>query len=145
MGKTHICAAMLLLSAAAVSEARSNWIRLGEDARAEIFIDSASIERPPGYVKAWTMLSFKGRQRGGWRSERRMFMFSCKDRTLEWQQSMYMAEPMGEGEFVHARSLNRYGVGDLRLVELDPSTKDKSVYKEAVPESEFLSVFKDLC
>jgi hypothetical protein len=58
---------------------------------------------------------------------------------------MYMAEPMGEGEFVHARSLNRYGVGDLRLVELDPSTKDKSVYKEAVPESEFLSVFKDLC
>lgn len=136
---------MILFSVASMSQAKVNWIRLGENARAEIFIDNPSIERPPGYVKAWTMLSFKSKQRGGWRSERRMFMFSCKDRTLEWQQSMYQAEPMGEGEFLHSRSLNRYGVGDLRLVELDPSTKDERLYKDAVPESEFISVFKGLC
>lgn len=131
--------------AAAVADAKTAWVLLGDTARAEVYINAADVYRPPYYVKAWTMLSYKNRQRGGWLSEKRLFMFSCKDQTLEWQQSMYYAEPMGEGAFLHARTLTKYGVGDLRLVELDPSTKDKRLYKEAVPESNFIASFKSLC
>lgn len=143
--KARACVAIVLAGLSSLAVAKVNWLRLGEDLRAEIFIETANLERPPSYVKAWTLLNYKSRQRGGWVSEKRLFMFSCKDHTLQWQQSMYYAEPMGEGEFLHVRTLNRYGVGDLRLVELDPSTKDKAVYKTAVPESAFVPVFKSLC
>lgn len=139
------CLLLFLLPAAVTSEAKTAWVLLGETPRAEVYINAADVYRPPYYVKAWTLLSFKSRQRGGWLSEKRLFMFSCKDQTLEWQQSMYYSEPMGEGQFLHARTLTKYGVGDLRLVELDPSTKDKRIYKEAVPESNFIASFKSLC
>ena len=136
---------LLLLSVAAPALAATNWVWLGEEPRAEVFVDNAGVTRPHAYVKVWTMLSFKARQRGGWLSEKRLFMFSCKDQTLDWQQSMYYAAPMGEGELLHVRTLTKYGVGDLRLVELDPSTKDQRIYREAVPESAFIAAFKSLC
>lgn len=136
---------LVLLHIAAPSLARANWVLLGENERAEVYIDNAGIVRPPAYVKAWTMLSFKSRQRGGWLSEKRLFMFSCKDQSLDWQQSMYYSDRMGEGDLVHVRTLTRYGVGDLRLAELDPSTKDMNTYKDAVPESRFVTAFRSLC
>lgn len=136
---------LCLLLACGVCMAKNGWVLLGDTPRAEVYIDTYDIYRPPHYVKAWTLLSYKSRQRGGWLSEKRLFMFSCKEQTLEWMQSVYYADSMGEGEFLHARSLTKYGVGDLRLVELDPSTKDPKIYKEAVPESYFLASFKSLC
>jgi hypothetical protein len=141
----RLCLLSCLLAIPLVSNAKTAWVLLGDSPHAEVYINAADVYRPPNYVKAWTMLSFKTRQRGGWLSEKRLFMFSCKDQTLEWQQSMYYAEPMGGGEFLHARTLTKYGVGDLRLVELDPSTKDKRIYKDAVPESNFIASFKSLC
>lgn len=141
----RICILLALSAIAMPSMAKVNWLWLGENARAEIFVDTYGVTRPGAYVKVWTLLSFKSRQRGGWLSEKRLFLFSCKDQSLEWQQSMYYGGPMGEGEFVHARTLTKYGVGDLSLVELDPSTKDKSKYREAVPESGFIAAFKSLC
>lgn len=135
----------LLLCSAMPAHAKVNWVWLGEDARAHVYLDNANVARPPAYVKMWTMLTFKARQRGGWVSEKRLFMFSCKDQTLDWQQSMYYSEPMGEGEILLARTLTKSGVGDLRLVELDPSTKDPKVYRDAVPESRFVAAFKSMC
>lgn len=139
----HLLVCALLACAPAI--ATNSWLLLGETPRAEVYVNGYDVYRPPSYVKVWTLLSYKSRQRGGWLSEKRLFMFSCKDNTLEWQQSMYYAETMGDGEFLHARTLTKYGVGDLRLVELDPSTKDPKVYKEAVPESNFIAAFKSLC
>ena len=141
----RICILLAFMGIAAPSAAKVNWLWLGEDARAEIFVDTHGVERSGAYVKVWTMLSFKARQRGGWVSEKRLFLFSCKDQSLEWQQSMYYGGPMGEEEFVHARTLTKYGIGDLSLVDLDPSTKDKKKYKDAVPESNFIAAFKSLC
>ncbi len=139
------CLAVILVGIAPVSVARNNWLRLGDNARAEIYVDSTNVERPPLYVKFWSMLNYKQRQRGGWLSEKRLFMYSCKEHALEWQQSMYYATPMADGEFIQARTLNRYGLDDPRLGELDPSTKDKRKYKDAVPEAAFNSVFDRLC
>jgi hypothetical protein len=137
-----LCASLLFCLPAS---ARYNWMLLGENNRAEIYIDTFNVVRPAFHVKAWTLLSYKSRQRGGWISERRLFLFSCKDQTLEWQQSMYYAEAMGEGELVLARTLTKYGVTDLAFGQFDPNTKDKKIYRDAVPESNFTAVFKSLC
>lgn len=134
-----------LLFASLPCTAKVNWVWLGVTERAEVYVDNADVTRPPGYVKLWTMLSFKSQERGGWLSEKRLFMFSCKDLVLDWQQSMYYADRMGEGDLLHVRTLTKYGVGDLRLIELDPSTKDPKVYAQAVPESRFLPALKSLC
>ncbi|MFI4939389.1 MAG: surface-adhesin E family protein [Burkholderiales bacterium] len=144
---------LLLLTMLCVSQcissnalAKVTWVRLGEDARVEIFIDSHNIARPPDYVKFWTLLQYKSGQPGGWRSEKRLFVFSCKNHWLEWQQSMYYFSPHGEGELLDVRTLNKYGIGKLLPRELDPSTgRDESNYKDAVPESAFISVFNSLC
>lgn len=137
-------ALLVLLNIVVPSSARVNWVLLGENERAEIYIDNAGVVRPLAHVKAWTMLSFKSRQRDGWLSEKRLFMFSCKDQSLDWQQSLYYSDRMGEGDLVQVRTFTKYG-GGLGRVELDPRTKDMNIYKDAVPESRFLATFRSLC
>ena len=136
---------LLLLPLCGQAFARNNWIWQGEDERADIYIDSTNLSDSAEWVKVWTLLSFKHVQRGGWLSERRLFMFSCKDQSLEWQQSMFYEGYMGEGRFLQARSLSVYGVNDMRLLELDPRTKDKEAFLKAVPEGLFIDTFKRLC
>ena len=125
--------------------AKTNWVWQGEDDRADVYIDSTNLSDSPEWVKVWTLLSFKQIQRGGWLSEKRLFMFSCKEESLEWQQSMFYAGHMGEGNFMQARSLSAYGVNDLRLLELDPRTKDKDAFLKANPEGRYIETFKRLC
>jgi hypothetical protein len=140
------CVAVLLLLGIVECHAFAKWLRLGEDARAEVYIDLNNIQQPSSHVKAWTLLSFKSPQRGGWSSERRLFVYSCKDQKLEWLQSQYYDDRLGDGLFMGARTFNRFGVSGLTLGELDPSTtSDKANYQEAVPESKFLFVFKQFC
>jgi hypothetical protein len=136
----------LLLICAVTATAAPNWLRVGKSPRAEVYVDTHSVERPFEHVKFWTLLQFKTRQSGGWISERRLFLFSCKTRSLEWQQSMYYAEAMGDGELLDVRTLNKYGNDDLVAKEFEPSTNEGSInYKAAVPESAFLDVFKSMC
>lgn len=140
------CAAFLLLLGMTECFAFAKWLRMGEDTRAEVYIDLNNIQQPPAFVKAWTMLSFKAPQRGGWSSERRLFVYSCKDQKLEWLQSQYYDDRLGDGQFMGARTHNQYGVSGLVLGELDPSTtSDKKNYMEAVPEAKYLFVFKQFC
>lgn len=142
---TKVLVAGAILAAAIPAFARVNWVWMGESTRAAIYVNNADVARPPNYVKVWTLLSYKSRQRGGWRSEKRLFMFSCRDQSLDWQQSMYYAEPMGEGDLLNVRTLTQYRLGDLKLIELDPSTKDPGIYRDAVPESQFAAALKSLC
>jgi hypothetical protein len=136
----------LLLLIAATTSATPNWLRVGKSPRAEVYVDTQSVERPFEHLKFWTLLQYKARQSGGWISERRLFLFSCKTHSLEWQQSMYYAESMGDGELLDVRTLSKYGNDDLAAKEFDPSTSEgKSNYKEAVPESTFVDVFHSMC
>ncbi|HJW55481.1 MAG TPA: surface-adhesin E family protein [Burkholderiaceae bacterium] len=127
--------AATLLALAGSAMARPNWLLIGSDGGVDLYIDEASIERPAGHVKAWTMLSFDKRQKGGSLSEQRLFLFSCKDQMLEWQQSIHYAEPLGEGEFVQARSR-------LRAVAAE---RDASHGAAVLPEANFLHIFNSLC
>jgi hypothetical protein len=137
---------LLLLFVAVVAGAASNWLRVGKSPRAEVYVDTLSVERPFEHLKFWTLLQYKARQSGGWISERRLFLFSCKSHSLEWQQSMYYADSMGDGELLDVHTLNKYGNDDLVAREFDPSTSEgKSNYKEAVPESAFVDVFQSMC
>jgi hypothetical protein len=147
MKSVCVIAVLLLaaVSASASASATTNWVWLGDKEGASIYIDAASVTHVPAYVKLWTMLSYKSEQRGGWRSQKRLFLFSCKNQTLEWEQSMYFAGSMGEGDFVNTRARSRFGLEDLKLGELDPSTTDPKLYSKAVPESNFIASFKSLC
>jgi len=138
-------AMLLLLTAAMPAMAGANWVWLGEDAQAEIYLDSAGLERMPGFVKAWTLLSFKTRHSGGWLSEKRLLLFSCKDRSFAWLQSMYYDDRMSDGAFLQARTLNRYGTKEWRSFAPGRRARDAETEPEAVPETRFAGAFTSLC
>jgi hypothetical protein len=124
--------ATLVLPASAAPPA---WLKLGESGADEIYIDTANLENPAGYVKVWTMLSYKRPRSGGAASERRLFLYSCREQTLQWQQSMYYAGPLGEGDLLDVRAWT----GNA------PGTQDQGRLPDAVPENGFAQVFRKLC
>lgn len=135
----------VLIACIGPSRAQSHWLRLGENAGAEIYIDAVHTVRSPAYIKAWTLLSFDEATNDGWRSEKRLLLYSCKDKSLEWQQSIYYSGPMGEGEFVKVRALSKYDEVTPADAALDPATGNRRPYGEAVPEAAFIDTFKSFC
>ena len=127
------------------SHAQSHWLRLGEDSRAEIYIDAVHTVQSPTFIKAWTLLSFNEATDGGWRSEKRLFLYSCKEKSLEWQQSIFYSGPMGEGEFVDVRSLSKHAGAAPAGPVVGAAAKEDWSYTEAVPEAAFIDIFKSFC
>lgn len=129
----------------APSHAQGHWLRLGEDATAEIYIDAVHTVQSPTYIKAWTLLSFNNATDGGWRSEKRLLLYSCKDKSLAWQQSIFYSGPMGEGEFVDVRSLSKHASAGPAKPASAAASNDRRSLSEAVPEAAFIDTFRSLC
>lgn len=142
---TRLLMLCALIAFTGPSRAQSHWLQLGANDRADIYIDAVYTVQSPTYIKAWTLLSFNEATDDGWRSEKRLFLYSCKEKSLEWQQSIFYSEPMGEGEFVNVRSLSKQDDAPLATPELDPATKDERFYRDAVPESAFINTFSSFC
>lgn len=110
-------------------QATGHWLLLAEHEKGDIFIDAVHTVPSPVVVKAWTLLSFRSVQERGALSEKRLLLYFCSNGSLEWQQSIYYAGPMAEGEIL----------GSEVLSKLNPQGK------RPWPEETLKDIFRRLC
>lgn len=132
----RVCSAVLLASAllpVPAVQAQGHWLLLGENEHAEIFIDTVNTVPSPTWVRMWTLLAFKAEQPNGALSEKRLLLYSCKDKRIEWQQSIFYSGSTADGDTIDTKTLPRRS---------EPAPAGNSA---AVPEGQFKAVFNKLC
>ncbi|WP_143131235.1 surface-adhesin E family protein [Noviherbaspirillum humi] len=128
-----------------MAEAKSEWMQLGEDARAVIYLDAATIARQAGHAKFWSLLSFKAPLPGGPASEKRLFMLDCREKSLTWMQSIYFSEARAEGEVLDVRTDGRNRSAPRRPADLEGLVRAAAPREAQHPELAYLAVLKQMC
>lgn len=136
----------LALTATTAHASRDRWLQLGGSAQGRVSIDTANIERTPRHLKFWTLLTYAKPQPGGVRAEKRLFLYACKEKSLQWQQSITYPDPLGEEALLQVYTRSRDGSESLLQKVLDRSTNGQlDRQKTPLPEEEFVAVFSRLC
>lgn len=91
------------LAAATSVPAMAEWVSIGEQGPAEVFVDQTTITRSGDIAKMWTLQELKTPGSAGgaaYVSLKRQDEFDCKDPRTRGVQITAYPQPMGEGKAV---------------------------------------------